>query len=311
MQLVPTVAGIVLVGFLLIHLAPGDPVLALAGEHGDAQYYSFMRQRFGLDEPLPQQLATYFRRVAVGDLGFSYVHGRATLQVIMERAPATLLLTGTALVFAVLFAIPLGILAARRPHGARDIGISALALGFYSAPIFWLGQLSILVIALHLGLLPVHGMTSPGSAAAGMSHVSDVMRHLALPALVLASHEITVLVRLTRSGLIDELTRDHIRTARAKGVRERLVMLHHALPRALLPVLTVVGNRAGHMLAGAAIVEIVFGWPGMGRLLLTSLQTRDAPILLGLFFVVSFTVILFNLVTDLLYAAIDPRVRFR
>lgn len=303
--------GIVLAGFLLIHLAPGDPILALAGEHGDAQYYAFMRERFGLDQPLPQQLATYFSRVATGDLGFSYVHGRPTLQVIMERAPATLLLTGTAFVMAVLIAIPLGALAARRPHGGRDIGISTVALAFYSSPVFWLGQLSILIIALHLGLLPVQGMTSPGSAAGGLSGVADIARHLALPALVLASHEIAVIVRLTRSGLIDELARDHIRTARAKGVRERLVMLRHALPRALLPVLTVAGSRAGHLIAGAAIVEIVFGWPGMGRLLLSSLQTRDAPVLLGLFFVVSFTVVCVNLLTDLLYAAIDPRVRYR
>ncbi|MGI9077374.1 MAG: ABC transporter permease [Gemmatimonadaceae bacterium] len=311
LQVVPTITGIVLVCFLLIHLAPGDPVLVLAGEHGDAEYYAFMRQRFGLDRPLPQRLATYFIRVASGDLGFSYVYGRSAISVIMERVPATLLLTGTALLLAVIVAIPLGAVAARRPHGARDIGISGLALGLYSAPVFWIGQITILLVALRLGILPVQGMTTAGGDSAGVSHVLDVIRHLALPALVLASQELAVLARLTRSSLIDELARDHIRTARAKGVRERAVMLRHAFPRALLPAITVIGVRAGHMVAGAVIVEVVFGWPGMGRLLLASLQTRDTPVLLGLFIVISFAVVLVNLMTDLLYAAIDPRVRFR
>jgi len=311
LQVVPTVVGIVLVGFLLIHLAPGDPILALAGEHGDAEYYAFMRHRFGLDESLPQQLATYLSRVASGDFGFSYVHGRSTVSVIMERVPATLLLTGTALLLAVVVGIPLGATAAQRPHGARDIGISGIALGFYSTPVFWVGQLTILVLALQLDILPVQGMTTAGSAATGSARALDVMRHLALPALVLASQELAVLVRLTRSSLVDELARDHIRTARAKGVGERTVLLRHAFPRALLPAITVIGARAGHLIAGAVIVEVVFGWPGMGRLLLASLQTRDTPVLLGLFIVVSFAVVLVNLVTDLVYAAIDPRVRFR
>lgn len=311
LQVVPTVVGIMLISFLLIHLAPGDPVFALAGEHGDAAYYSFMRHRFGLDEPLLRQLGTYVARVATGDLGFSYVQGRSAISVIMERANATLLLTGVALLLAVAVAIPLGVTAARRPQSGRDIGITGIALACYSAPVFWIGQLAILLVALGLGMLPVQGMTSAGSTAAGMSRLLDVLRHVALPALVLASQELAVLVRLTRSGLLDELARDHIRTARAKGVSERFVLLRHALPRALLPTLTVIGARVGHLIAGAAIVEVVFGWPGMGRLMLTALQTRDTPILLGLFLIVSFAVVLVNLVTDLVHAAVDPRVRVR
>lgn len=311
LQVVPTVAGIVLVGFLLIHLAPGDPIVALAGEHGDAEYYAFMRQRFGLDESVPRQFVTYVSRVAQGDFGFSYAHGRSTISLIMERAPATLLLTGTALLLAIVVGIPLGSAAARRPNAAQDIGISGVALGLYSTPVFWMGQLAILLLALKFGLLPVQGMTTAGSAATGGSRALDVLRHLALPALVLASQELAVLVRLTRSSLIDELARDHIRTARAKGAGERSVLFRHALPRALLPVITVIGARAGHLIAGAVIVEVVFGWPGMGRLLLASLQTRDTPVLLGLFIVISFAVVSVNLVTDLVYAAIDPRVRLR
>ncbi len=309
LQVVPTVIGIVLVGFLLIHLAPGDPVLALAGEHGDAEYYEFMRQRFGLDEPLPEQLITYFGRVAAGDLGVSYVHGRGTAQVIVERVPATMLLTGTALFLAVIVSIPLGAIAARNAHGTKDIGINASVLVFFSAPVFWMGQLAILALALKLGVLPVQGMASAGSAATGWPYIVDVLRHLALPALVLASQELAVLVRLTRSGLIDELARDHIRTARAKGISESVVLVRHAMPRALMPVITVIGARAGQLIAGAVVVEIVFGWPGIGRLLLTSLQTRDTPLLLALFIAISFAVTLANLVTDLVHTSVDPRVR--
>jgi peptide/nickel transport system permease protein len=311
LQIVPAVAGIVLVGFVLIHAAPGEPVLALAGEHGDAAYYEFMRDRFGLDQPVPRRLATYAGRVARGDLGVSWVHGRPVLDVILERAPATLLLTGSALLLALLLGIPLGALAARRPHGARATLISSATLALYSAPVFWIAQLAVLWLAFHFAFFPSHGMTRPGSDAAGLAYAADVLRHLALPMLVLASQEVAALARLTRSGLVDELERDHIRTARAKGLSERAVLLRHALPRALLPVVTVLGARAGHLIAGAAIVEIVFGWPGIGRLLLTALQTRDAPVLLGLFIMVSFTVVIANLLADLLHAALDPRVRYR
>lgn len=309
LQVVPTVIGIVLIAFLLIHVAPGDPVVALAGENGDAAYYAFMRQRFGLDEPLPQQMATYFARVARGDFGVSYVQGRSTVALIMERVPATLLLTGTALFLAVAVSIPLGAIAARGRTSTSDLGISAVALGLYSAPSFWIGQLALLAVALKLGILPVQGMTSAGSTEAGLGKAVDVIRHLALPALVLASQEVAALIRLTRSGLIDELARDHIRTARAKGAGEGAVLVRHAMPRALLPAITVIGARAGNLIAGAAVIEIVFGWPGIGRLLLTSLQTRDTPLLLSLFMIVSFAVILANLVTDLVHAAIDPRIR--
>lgn len=311
LQVVPTVAAILLTGFVLVHLAPGDPVLVLAGEHGDAAYYAFMRHRFGLDESLPRQLIVWLGHILRGDFGFSYVYGRATSVVILERVPATMLLTGSALVISLLVAIPLGAIAATRPHGARDIGISALALGLYSTPAFWIGQLAIIGLALGLGSFPVQGMTSAGSDATGWSHSWDIVRHLMLPALVLASQEIAVLVRVTRSTLLDELSREHVRAARAKGLTALQALVRHALPRALLPVVTIVGARIGHLIAGAAVVEIIFGWPGMGRLLLGALQSRDTPILLGLFFVVSFTVVLASLLADLTYAAIDPRIRLR
>jgi len=302
---------IVTVSFLLVHLAPGDPVLALAGEHGDADYYAFMRQRFGLDRSLPEQLLSYLLRIAQGDLGHSYVYGRDTLAVIMERIPATLLLTGTAMALSIAVAIPLGAMAAARPHGASDIGLSAFALGLYSAPTFWVGQLAILGLSLRLDIFPVQGMTSADGVAVGITRGWDVMRHLVLPSCVLAAQEVALLARVTRSALLEELARDHVRTARAKGLSELRTIIRHALPRSLLPIITILGARVGHLIAGAAVVEIIFGWPGMGRLLLAALQSRDAPILLGLFLVVSLTVVVANLLSDLACAAIEPRIRVR
>lgn len=311
LQLVPTVIGILLIGFALVHLAPGDPILALAGENGDAAYYAFMRHRFGLDLPLPQQFVVYVTRVASGDLGASFVTGRGVMAVIVERIPATLLLTGTALVLTVVVAIPLGIVAAWRAGSAYDIGIGAAGLVIFSAPPFWIGQLAILVFALHLGIVPVQGMTDAGELTAGFAYARDLAAHLALPALVLASHEIVVLMRVTRAGLARELALHHVRTARAKGVSELMVVFRHALPRALLPVIAVIGARVGQLLAGAVVVEVVFGWPGMGRLLLAGLEARDIPVLLGLFIVLSIVIVLMNLLTDFVYAARDDRIRFR
>ena len=311
LQIAPTILGILLVGFALVHLAPGDPVLALAGEHGDAAYYAFMRHRFGLDLPLPQQFVAYAIRVASGDLGASFVYGRNVMEVIVERIPATLLLTGTALALAVAVAIPLGIVAAKRPGSAYDVVIAGAGLAIFSAPLFWIGQLAMLVFALHLGLLPVQGMTDAGALTLGFARARDVAAHLALPALVLASHEVVVLMRVTRVGLLQEMMLEHVRTARAKGLSERMVVLRHALPRALLPVIAVVGARVGQLLAGAVVVEVVFGWPGMGRLLLAGLEARDIPVLLGLFIMLSFAVVLVNFVTDVVYATRDHRIRYR
>jgi len=311
LQLPPTAAAILLVGFLLIHLAPGDPVLALAGENGDAEYYALVREKFGLDEPLPTQLATYAGNVVRGDLGTSYVQGRPVVDVIAERLPATLLLTATALVLSTLVGVAVGVFAATRRRRWPDVTVTVATLTMYAAPVFLVGQLAILLLALRLGWFPVQGMSDARSSATGLARVLDVAHHLTLPALALASQEIAAISRLSRVGLRDELVRDHVRTARAKGVPERAVVLKHGLRRAMLPVVTVVGGRVGHLVAGAVVVEVVFGWPGLGRLLVTAMQTRDAPIVLGVFLLVAVTVVVANLLTDLLYAWLDPRVRYR
>ena len=309
-QVPPTIAVILLVGFLLIQLAPGDPVLALAGENGDAAYYAEVRERFGLDAPLPQQLVTYTGNVLQGDLGTSYVQGRPVLEIILERLPATLLLTGVALALSTVVGLAAGVLAAVRHGRWPDYAVNGAVLALYAAPVFLLGQLAILTLALRTGLFPVQGMSDARSTGTGFEHAFDVAHHLVLPAAVLAAQEVAAVARLSRTGLVDELTRDHIRTARGKGVSERTVVLKHGLRRPLVPVVTVLGGRVGHLVSGAVLVEVVFGWPGLGRLLVTALQARDAPIVLGVFLLVAVCVVVANLVTDLLYLWLDPRVRY-
>ncbi len=309
-QVVPTAAAIVLAGFLLVHLAPGDPVLALAGQNGDEEYYASVRQKFGLDQPLLTQLGVYVSNVARGDLGISYVQGRPVADIITERLPATLLLTGSALVVSTVVGVLVGVFAATRVRQWSDAALSTGTLALYAAPVFLLGQLAVLFLALRAGWFPVQGMRDARSDATGLRSVVDVAHHLVLPAAVLASQELAAVARLARVGLRDELERDHVRTARAKGLPEAVVVGKHALRRALLPVVTVLGGRIGHLFSGAVVVEVVFGWPGIGRLLVTAMQTRDTPIVLGLFLLVAVTVVVANLLTDLVYAWLDPRVRY-
>jgi peptide/nickel transport system permease protein len=308
-HVVPAVAGIVLLAFVVIHTAPGDPVLALAGEHGDAAYYAFMRQKFGLDRPLPEQLLAYATRVLRGDLGLSYVHGRPVADVVSERLPATLLLMATALMLSSVAGVALGVLAARRADGAADLVVRTAALLAHATPCFWLAQVAAITLALGTGWFPVQGLTDARHPWTGVRRLLDVLHHLALPALVLAAGELALTTRLTRAGVLEGLAADYARTARAKGLPDRAVV-RHTLRNALLPLVTVIGGRVGMLVTGAVLVETVFAWPGLGQLMLSSIQTRDVPLLLGLFLLVSAAVILANLLTDLAYAWLDPRVRY-
>jgi peptide/nickel transport system permease protein len=306
---VPAVAGIVLLAFIVIHTAPGDPVLALAGEHGDAAYYAFMRQKFGLDRSLPEQLLAYASRLLHGDLGLSYVHGRPVIDVVIERLPATLLLTTTALTLSSVGGVALGVLAARRADGTADLVLRAGALLGHAAPSFWLAQLAAITLALGTGLFPVQGLTDARQSWTGARYLLDVLHHLVLPALVLAAGELALTTRLSRAGVLEGLATDYARTARAKGLADRAVV-HHALRNAILPLVTVIAGRVGMIATGAVLVETVFAWPGLGQLLLSSIQTRDIPVLLGVFLLVSLVVITANLLTDLTYAWLDPRIRY-
>jgi len=308
-QTLPAVAGILLVAFVVIHTAPGDPVLAIAGEHGDAAYYAFMRAKFGLDRPLPEQLLAYVGHVVRGDLGTSFVHGRPVVEVVTERLPATLLLMSTALGLSSLAGVLLGVLAARWAGGAADLAVRTTALLGYATPSFWLAQIAALTLAVGTGLFPVQGITDARHAWTGWRYLVDVLHHLALPALVLAANELALTTRLIRVGVLEAMETDYARTARAKGLSEAAVV-RHALRNVLLPVVTVIGSRVAMLFTGAVLVEAVFAWPGLGQLLLSSIQTRDAPVLLGLFLLVSLAVIFANLLTDLAYAWLDPRIRY-
>lgn len=308
-QAVPLTLGVLVITFTLIHLAPGDPIYALAGDGGDAAYYARARAQYGLDRPLPEQLARYLLATLRGDFGYSFGYGQPALRVILARVPATLLLTGSAFVLATALGLLLGVLTATRPRSALDSGIAAFTLTTYAMPVFWLGQLLVLLFAVRLQLLPVQGMVSVRENYTGLRHLWDVAQHLALPALTLALPQLALLVRLTRTSLREVLAEDFVRVARAKGLAERVVLWRHALRNALLPIVTVTGGHIGVLLTGAALTETIFAWPGVGRLLLDSTLKRDYPVLMGIFLLVTGIVIAANLLTDALYTLLDPRVR--
>jgi peptide/nickel transport system permease protein len=310
LRAVPAVLALLVVTFAIIHLAPGDAVDTLAGGGVDQATSDYLRSYLGLDQPLWRQFISYVANLAQGDLGRSFVQGGTPVaELIGDRLPATLLLIGSALILSTLGGVALGAIAARRPYGYVDLSVNGASLVWYAIPNFWLAQLALLVFAFNAGWFPVQGMTNPRIDTSGLSQVADVAHHLVLPVLVLATSELALVVRVTRSGLLHEMGNDYIRTARGKGASEHRAVLVHALPNSLLPVVTVVGTRLGLLFAGTVVIETVFGWPGLGTLLLTASQSRDRPVLLGLVLLVAIAVIAANLVMDLVYAWIDPRIR--
>ena len=300
--------GVVIFTFILIHIAPGDPIVALAGEYGNEAYYEEMRAKFGLDRPLAEQLGVYLKNLAQGDLGYSYTFGQPVARIILDRLPTTLLLMGTALILATAIGIGLGLVAAHRPDSALDTTITTLALLGYAVPVFWLAQMMIYFLAVQSGWFPVHGLTSTRQQYTGVRLALDIAHHLALPAAALAVQQIALVSRLTRAEMLETLAQPFIMSARAKGLKERQVLMGHALRNALLPVVTIVGGRIGFLFAGAVLTETVFAWPGLGRLLLDATLARDYPILMGLFILIATSVILANLLTDFIYAALDARI---
>ena len=313
-MLIRLVSGVVLLAavtaatFLLISAAPGDTAQVLAGQAGaDPEYLALIRERFELDRPLPYQIGSYLRAAATGDLGFSVIQGRPVRDAIAARLPASLLLAGTALVLACVLGVTLGVLAASRQGGVVDSAISIFSLLAYSLPVFWLGQLAVALFAVRLHWLPAGGMTS----AEADSGPLDVARHLVLPAGTFALLLAALIVRVTRTAVNDALGEEYVRTARAKGAPESRVLLRHALPNALRPVVTVLTGYLGLVLTGAVLVETVFVWPGLGRLLYDSVLSRDTPMLAGLLLFSASLVVLANILADVLYRVLDPRVRLR
>ena len=292
---VPTVLGAVTVVFLLIHLVPGDPVDVMLGETAQPVDKARLRRQLGLDRPLLLQYASYLRRIARADLGRSLHSGRPVRRMIVARYPATLELGAAALLVALLIALPLGILAAWRPGAPIDTVSRVLAVLGAALPNFWLGPLLILVFAIQLEWTPVSGR-------GGVAHVI-------LPALTLGFGMTAVLTRMLRSTLLEHWRDEYVRTARAKGASESRVLLKHVLRNAVSPVVTVLGLQTGALLAGAIITETIFAWPGIGRLTLLAIQTRDYPLVQGCILVIALSYVLINLGTDLLYGVIDPRLR--
>lgn len=294
--------------FVLVSLAPGDTAQVLAGQSGaDPGYLKEIRERLDLDRPLPFQVASYLRGAVQGDLGFSVVRGQPVSDAILARLGASALLAGAALTLAALLGVLLGAAAASRRGGVADGAISVLSVLGYSVPVFWLGQLLVALFAVRLHWLPAGGMRS----AVGDSGVLDVARHLLLPAGSLTVLLVALVVRVTRVAMIDALEQDYALVARAKGLPERRVVYRHALRNALRPVLTVLTGYLGLVLTGAVLVETVFVWPGLGRLLYDSVLARDTPMLTGILIFSTTLVVLANLVADVLYRILDPRAGFR
>jgi peptide/nickel transport system permease protein/oligopeptide transport system permease protein len=292
----PTLLGVVVLVFLMVRLAPGDPAVLLAGEFATPETLEAIRARYGLDRSLPEQFFIYLEALLRGDLGESARSRRPVLEELKTYFPNTLELASAAILVAVLTGIPLGVLAALRPGSGLDLSVMVLALLGVSMPVFWFGLLAILIFSVGLGWFPVAG--------------KGTLAHLVLPAITLGINATALLARMTRGTLLEVLSQDYIRTARAKGLAERVVIFKHALRNALIPVVTVVGLEFGTLLSGAVITETIFAWPGLGQLLVGSILARDYPVVQGAVLLVAISFVLINLLVDLLYAAIDPRVRY-
>lgn len=301
---------IAILNFFLIRAAPGDPVEVLAGQAGasDAQFVQQLREQFGLDQPLLYQLWLYIKDYATLDLGYSYRQQASVASLIFERLPATLLLTGTAFFFSLVFGILMGALAANRAGRWSDSLITVLALVFYATPLFWVALMSQIIFSLKLQILPNVGFETIGSGFTGMDRIIDIGHHLILPALTLGLFFTALYTRMMRASMLEVMTADFIKTARSKGLSAAAVSRRHVARNAILPVVTLAGLQAGQLVGGAVLTETVFSWPGVGRLMFDALLQRDYAIVLGVFFVSSSMVVLFNIITDVIYMSADPRI---
>lgn len=293
-----------LVSFTLLRLTPGDPAVTLYGSDATSEDLAQVRERWGLDAPLYLQYLRWLANAAQGDLGRSYVDGRPVLAVVSERIPATLLLAGTALALATLVGVTLGVVSALQRSSWPDHLSMLLATSLYSTPSFWLGVLLILLFSMALGWLPSGGMRMPG----GEYTPGDLIRHLALPAIALAARDIGRFARLTRSAMLEVLYQDYMRTATAKGLSPDVIATRHALRNALLPILTLLGMAVPGLLSGTVVIETVFGWPGMGRLVIESALERNYPVIMGELLIVALLAVIGSLLADLAYAVADPRI---
>ncbi len=292
----PVLLGVSTLVFLFIHVIPGDPVQVMLGESARTSDVETLRDGLGLNKPLGEQYLLFLKGLLSGNLGISIHSKQPIMTTILKRLPATLELTLASMCVALVISIPLGVISANKQYSLLDNGSMFFALLGISMPNFWLGPLLILLFSVNLGWLPVSGRGD--------------LQHLILPAITLGTALAAKLTRMTRSSVLEILHEDYITTSRAKGLRESIVIFKHALRNALIPVITVIGIQFGALLSGALITETIFAWPGIGRLTISAIQQRDYPLVQGCVLVIAFGYVLANLLTDLAYAWVDPRIRF-
>jgi peptide/nickel transport system permease protein len=305
LALIPVLIGITFLVFLILHLSPGDPALIILGPKATATSLAQLRHELGLDQPFLVQYFRWIGNILQGDWGRSIQMKREVLPLLLQRFQATAFLTLLATLFAVVFGILVGITSATRQYSLWDrISMVGVLVGF-SIPVFWLGIMLQILFSLVLNLLPVSGMQSPGETG-----FLDLLKHSILPAITLATGATVIIARMTRSSMLEVLSQDYIRTAHAKGVREKWVIYKHALRNALISVITVIGLQVGYLLGGDILVEIVFSWPGIGLLMMNGIMARDFPIVQGAVLLVASSYVIVNLIVDLLYAYVDPRIHY-
>ena len=324
LTVVPVLLGVSVLVFSFVHMIPGDPALTMLGERATPEKVAEVRARLGLDRPIWQQYVLYFGHVLHGDLGVSVVRGDPVTTDLLRRFPATVELALAAIVLAIAFGIPIGIGSAVWRNSLLDSLARLGALTGVSMPIFWLGLMLAWFFGVQLRVLPTGFRLDSGTTfvpwtnfvmldatlQGDWSALADALRHLVLPALALATIPLAIIARMTRASMLDVLSREYIRTAEAKGLSRQAVILRHALRNALLPVLTVIGLQVGHLLAGAILTETIFSWPGIGLWVYESIESRDYAIVQGASLFIAAIVVVVNLVTDLLYAAVDPRIKY-
>jgi peptide/nickel transport system permease protein len=309
-QAVPIVLAIIVLNFFLLNMAEGDAVDVLAGEAGSAtpEYMAELRAKFGLDQPLPVQLLVYLKNIISLDLGYSFRHDMPVSVLIVDRFWPTLLLMVSTIILAVLFGILLGLLAAINLNTWKDAVISVFALITYATPLFWVGLMMIVVFSINLRWFPTSGMENIAAFYEGFDRFVDISRHLVLPTITLSLFYLALYTRLMRASMLEQYGQDYVVTARAKGLPERRITFGHVLRNALLPVVTMAGVQVGALIGGSVIVESVFAWPGLGMLAFESLFARDLNLLLGIFLISSVLVVVVNLIVDVIYCFLDPRI---
>ncbi len=304
-QALVVLLGVTLVTFSLVHLVPGDPIRTSLGTRFDPEVYQALRERAGFDQPLPLQYVSYVANALTGDLGVSFRSGQPVTEVLLERLPATLTLTLAAMTVALLIAIPLGVASAIRHGSKTDYSATVASQIGVSIPDFWMAILFILIFAGALGWFPPSGYVSPLESPIGWLH------HVALPATTIGLVSGSILTRFVRSAVLESMAQDFIRTARSKGLAEKQVLRDHVLRNAWVPIVTVSGVQLASLLGGVIVVEVIFAWPGLGRLTLDAVLSRDYPVMQGAVLLFAALFLLVNLLVDLLYAALDPRISYR